>query len=197
MRPIKSSLTLRILLLVFVLAASSWHAVAQTATPSPRITQAIDEKSLVTLWGNVHPLARAEFDQGLVAHAQPLKRMLLLLRRSPDQEAALQQLLEDQQNKSSANYHAWLAPDQFGKQFGPADADIQTVTQWLTSHGFTDIKVGPGRTVIEFSGNVSQVRDAFHTEIHRYIVESKDYSANSVDPQIPSALAPVVAGIVS
>jgi len=197
MRQIKSSLILRILLLVFVLAASSWHAVAQTATPSPRITQAIDEKSLVTLWGNVHPLARAEFDQGLVAHAQPLKRMLLLLRRSPDQEAALQQLLEDQQNKSSANYHAWLTPDQFGKQFGPADGDIQTVTQWLASHGFTDIKVGPGRNVIEFSGNVAAVRNAFHTEIHRFLVNGEEHQANASDPQIPAALSPVVAGIVS
>src|SRR5207248_6862218 len=146
------------------------RAVAQTTNIPARITQAIDEKNLVVLRGNVHPLARPEFDQGPVSDSQPLKRMLLLLQRSPNQEAALQQLLEDQQNKSSANYHAWLTPDQFGKQFGPADGDIQTVTQWLASHGFTDIKVGPGRNVIEFSGNVAAVRNAFHTEIHRFLV---------------------------
>src|SRR5215472_2529122 len=197
MRLLNSRFTLRISLLVFVLAASSGLASAQTAPIATRITQAIDEKKLVTLRGNVHPLARPEFDQGPFADAQPLKRMLLLLQRGPDQETALQQLLEDQQNKSSANYHAWLTPDQFGKQFGPADADIQTITQWLTSHGFTNIAVGPGRTVMEFSGNVGQVRAAFHTEIHNYLVEGKVYSANSADPQIPSALTPVVAGIVS
>src|SRR5215467_8913415 len=197
MRLLNSRFTLRISLLVFVLAASSGLASAQTAPIATRITQAIDEKKLVTLRGNVHPLARPEFDQGPFADAQPLKRMLLLLQRGPDQETALQQLLEDQQNKSSANYHAWLTPDQFGKQFGPADADIQTITQWLTSHGFTDIAVGPGRTVMEFSGNVGQVRAAFHTEIHNYLVEGKVYSANSSDPQIPAALSPVVAGVVS
>ena len=173
-------------------------APAAPTVPVPaRITQAIDEKNLVTLKGNVHPLTRPEFDQGPVSDAQPMRRMLLLLQRSPDQETALQQLLEDQQNKSSAIYHAWLTPDQFGKQFGPADADIQTITQWLASHGFTDISIGPGRNVMEFSGNAGQVRSGFHTEIHHYTVEGKVYSANSADPEIPATLTPVVAGIVS
>jgi len=179
-----------------MLAFSSWRAAAQTGPP-PRITEAVDEKNLVVLPGNVHPLARPEFDHGVVADAQPLKRILLLLQRSPDQETALRQLLDEQQSKSSPNYHAWLTPEQFGQQFGPADADIQTVTQWLTSQGFMDIKVGPGRTVIEFSGNVAQVRNAFHTEIHQYQVKGETHMANASDPQIPAALAPVVAGVVS
>src|SRR5437660_11160140 len=70
-------------------------AVAQTTNIPARITQAIDEKNLVVLRGTVHPLARPEFDQGLIADAQPLKRMLLLLQSSPDQESDLLQLLDD------------------------------------------------------------------------------------------------------
>jgi hypothetical protein len=108
----------------------------QSANLQARIIQAVDEKNLVVLKGNVHPLARPEFDQGAVSDAQPLHRMLLLLQRSADQEAALQKLLDDQQNKSSLHYHAWLTPAQFGQQFGPAESDIQTVTTWLQSHGF-------------------------------------------------------------
>jgi hypothetical protein len=162
-----------------------------------RITQAVDEKNLVVLKGNVHTLARAEYDLGVVADAQPLKRMLMLLQRSSDQEAALRQLLDDQQSKSSSNYHAWLTPDQFGKQFGPAEADIQGVTAWLTSHGFTGIQLGPGRQVIEFNGTAGQVRNAFHTEIHRFGINGKEFTANAADPQIPAALSPVVAGVVS
>ncbi len=191
------SLSRGALLFVFFLAFFFGRAAAQTTSIPARITQAVDEKNRVVLHGNVHPLARPEFDQGLVADAQPLKRILLLLQRSPDQETALRQLLDDQQSKSSPNYHAWLTPEQFGQEFGPADADIQAVTQWLASLGFTGIKVGPGRTVIEVSGNVAQVRNAFRTEIHRFVVGGKEYSANTVDPRIPAALAPVVAGAVS
>jgi hypothetical protein len=187
----------RAVLLALFVSISFRCAVAQTVSAPPRITQPIDEKNLVPLRGNVHPLARLEFDQGPVADAQPLKRILLLLQRSPDQETALQQLLEQQQDKSSPNYHAWVTPNQFGKQFGPTDADIQAVTQWLTSHGFTDINVGAGRNVIEFSGNVASVRNAFHTEIHRYLVNGEERLANASDPQIAAGLTPLVAGVVS
>jgi hypothetical protein len=162
-----------------------------------RITQAIDEKQLVLLRGNVHPLAQPKFDQGAVSDAQPLDRMLLLLQRAPEQEAALHQLLDDQLTLNSSKHHAWLTPQQFGAQFGPTDADLQATTNWLSAKGFHTIQVGPGRTAIQFSGTAGQVRDAFHTEIHSYMVNGAQHFANSSDPQIPAALAPVVAGVVS
>jgi len=199
---------LRVLALSAAIAACFWMNVdagaqvpdasaAQQAGPPARITQAINENNLILLRGNVHPLARPEFDQGAVSDGQPLHRMLLLLQRSADQEAALQTLLDDQQNKSSANYHAWLTSVQFGLQFGPADADIQAVTNWLQSHGFQVTNVTAGRTVIEFSGSAAQVRSAFHTEMHKYLVNGEARTANASDPQIPIALAPVVVGPVS
>jgi len=197
MRLPKSSLRHGALLFVSILAFPFSRAVAQTANFPARITQALDEKNLVTLQGNVHPLARSEFDRGVLPDGRPIGRMLLLLRRGTEQEASLTHLLDDQQNKSSRSYHAWLTPEEFGKQFGVADADIQAVTAWLTSRGFTGIKVGPGRQVIEFSGTAGDVRSAFRTEIRRFVVDGKEYTANAGDPQIPAALAPVVAGVVS
>ena len=85
-------------------------------------------------------------------------------------------------------------PEQYGKQFGPTDADIQTVTSWLQSHGF---KVGTtkGRTVLEFSGSASQIEEAFHTTIHKYVVNGEQHWANATDPMIPTALTPAVAGL--
>src|ERR1700722_7508665 len=171
-----------------------------TATPAllpARITTAIDDNDRIQLRGNVHPLARLAFDRGTVADAQALHRMLLLLRHSSDQESSLLHLLDDQQSKFSSNYQRWLTPDDFGKQFGVTDSDLQTITQWLSSQGFVDIHVGPGRTAVEFSGNVGQVRNTFHTEIHQYEVNGESYLANATDPQIPAALAAVISGIVS
>src|SRR5215472_12120089 len=177
--------------------AASPSSIVQTPAVPARITQAIDETQLVLLKGNVHPLARPEFDQGLVSDATTMKRMMLLLKRSPEQEAALQQFMAEQMSKESSNYHRWLTPQQFGAQFGPADADLQTLTGWLSSHGFTAVRVAPGRNVIEFSGNVGQVRSAFHTEIHKFSVNGETRQSNTSDPQIPAALTPAVAGIVS
>jgi hypothetical protein len=179
-------------------AANAATATSASASVQPRarVTQAVDDTKLLRLAGNVHPLAKAKFDKGAVDDAQPATRALILLQRSTDQEAALRQLLDDQQNPSSANFHNWLTPTQFGAQFGPADSDVQAVTQWLTTHGFQGIKVGEGKTVVEFSGTVGQMREAFHTDIHQFLIRGELRNANVRDPQIPVALSPVIAGVV-
>lgn len=171
------------------------EVVAPPSVVEPRITQAVDETQLTVLKGNTHRLARPQFDQGVAPPDLPMERMLLVLKRSPEQGSALHTLLDDQQDKASPNYHKWLTPEQFGKQFGPADQDIQTVTAWLQSHGFRIGQVAKGRNMIEFSGTASQVREALHTTIHKYLVNGKEHWANSSDPQIPTALTPVVTGV--
>ena len=65
-----------------------------------------------------------------------MERMLLVLKRSDAQESALQSLLDAQHDPNSPGYHQWLTPEQFGRQFGPSDQDIQAVATWLQSHGF-------------------------------------------------------------
>nr|HEV7954979.1 protease pro-enzyme activation domain-containing protein [Candidatus Acidoferrales bacterium] len=125
----------------------------------------------------------------------PMERMLLVLKRSPDQQAALKAFMESQQSKSSPNFHQWLTPDQFGQQYGVSDSDIQAVTAWLQTHGFTVNRVAAGKMLIEFSGTAGQVHEAFQTQIHKYTVKGQDHWANAGDPTIPAALAPVITGV--
>jgi len=182
---------------VFIFSFSLIATGQQSAAVPARVSQPVDLQNLVTLRGNIHPLARPEYDQGVAPDSLPTERILLVLQRSTQQETALRKLLDQQQVKSSPNYHMWLTPEQFGEQFGPADADIQAVTDWLTSQGFQVNHVAAGRTIIEFSGTAGQVRQALHTEIHKYVVHGEEHWANAGDPQIPAALAPVVVGFAS
>ena len=175
-------------------AAAQEPAKTVAVASRPLITQALDEARVMARKGNTHPLARREFDLGAAPATLPMERMLLVLKRSHEQETALRRLLDNQQDKNSPYYHKWLTPEQFGAQFGPSDADMQTITQWLQSHGF-QVGATKGRTVLEFSGSASQVQEAFHTSIHRYIVNGEQHWANASDPSIPAALAPAVAGI--
>jgi hypothetical protein len=164
---------------------------------SIRIAGPINDYQLIALPGNKHPRATAANDQGEVSPNQSLKRMLLLLRRGPEQETALANLMAAQQDRISSLFHKWLTPEQFGAWFGPAVQDVQAITNWLGAQGFTGISVSKGRTVIEFSGNAGQVKSAFHTAIHRYRIADSMHFANQSDPSIPIALAPVVTGVVS
>jgi len=167
------------------------------AQQSPRITQRVDENSVVRLLNTRHPLALPENDRGRVAGELPMERIQLQLNSSPEQEAALNRLLEDQQDSSSPNYHAWLTPEQFGERFGPAQEDLDAVTAWLQSHGFQGITVAAGRRSIEFNGTARQVETAFQTEMHRYVVDGEIHIANATEIAIPSALSAVVGGVVS
>ncbi len=184
------------LLLVFAVAMGSAQELKLEA-PRPQITKPISAKALVTLHGNTHPLARPEFDRGAARADLPMERMLLVLKRTPEQEAALREMLDGQQTPGAAGFHKWMTPDEFGNQFGANGQDIATVNDWLEANGFSVDRVGAGKQFIEFSGSAAQVAQAFHTEIHRYAVNGEQHYAKASDPQIPAALAPVVAGIAS
>ena len=167
------------------------------ATPAVRIVDRIDERQLVKFHGTVHPLANAANDRGAAPESMPLERMHLVLKRSSSQETSLRQFVGDLHRAGSPSYHKWLTPEEFGKQFGPSDQDIATVEAWLSGHGFNQLKVNPGRQTIEITGNVAQLRSAFHTQVHKYQVNGQTRFANASDPQIPAALAPVVGGFVA
>ena len=182
--------------MVICLATTSLTSLAQVA-PAPQVVQAIDEHALVALTGNVHPLARAEFDRGAVADNLPLEHLLLQLKRSPNQQRALEQQIDALSDPHSPSYHKWLTAQEFGDSFGPSKKDLSAVTGWLQSHGFTVNSVYPSGMVIDVSGTAGKVRDAFHIEIHNYAIDGANHIANASDPQIPAALKPVIAGFAS
>lgn len=187
---------LPVLFLLALLLCSSC-VVAQTVNSLVQIEKEPTKQDRLSLRGNIYPLARPEFDRGAIPDTERLNRMLLVLQRSPEQETALRTFLDAQEERLSQDYKAWLTPEEFGKRFGPSDSAIQTVMRWLFSQGFTEIKVSAGRTVIEFSGAAGQVRNAFNTEIHRYLVNGEEHVANTTDPEVPAALAPWIAGLAS
>lgn len=181
----------------FTTAALRAQQPVNQASPVPLITQNLNEALRTELSRNVHPLARPEFDRGEAPADLPLERILLVLKRSSQEEAALQQLIQDQQNIQSPEYHRWLTPEQVGDRFGPAPSDIATVSQWLASKGLQVSRTSKSGMFIEFSGSAAQVGQAFGTSIHSYLVNGQQHWANASDPTIPAALAPVVAGVNS
>lgn len=186
-------LPLTLLILPLALAAQI-HSGLHSRT---LITQRIDETRLHTLAGNTRSQANLLNDRGRVADEFPMEHMLLQMQRPDEQDQAAKQAIDDLHNPKSPNFHKWLTAAQFGQQFGPAQSDIDTVTGWLQSHGFTVNEVYPSGMQIDFSGTAGQVRTAFHTEIHNLSVNGSAHVANMSDPQIPAALASAVKGLVS
>jgi subtilase family serine protease len=185
--------SLRFILPCLALAAT----VSAQSRRTPLINQAINENRRVTLAGNVRPEAIAANDRGAVADNLQLDHILMQLKRSPAQEAAAREFVEQLNDPKSVNYHQWITAAEYGARFGVADEDSATISRWLESRGFAVHNVRVTGMLIDFSGTAGQVRSAFHTEIHNLMVNGAAHIANMTDPQIPAALAPAIAGIVS
>jgi hypothetical protein len=182
--------------LVLAFQPSAQAQFAGNSAARPLITGSVVETNLVRLVGNVRPEANTANDLGRVPDSFAMDHMFVQLQRPATEEAALRQLIDQLHDPNSPNFHRWLTPDQFGAQFGPAASDVQQVTNWLQGRGFRVNLVYPSGMIIDFSGDAGQVAAAFRTEIHNVAARGTTLFANVTNPQVPAALAPVIAGIV-
>lgn len=150
---------------------------------------------LTPLKGQTRRMGPAAEDLGEVTPSLSTGRMVLWLRRSAEQQAQLGQFLSQAQNSGSASYRRWLTPSSFGAAYGISDHDLAAVEQWLQSSGLKVEKVSAGRNAILFSGTAGDIASTFHTSIHSYNVGQERHFSNATDPKVPTALAPVIAGI--
>lgn len=181
---------LAVLTIVFLMTAASWGQ-----RPVVRITQAVKSSQRVMLHGTVRPQLEAATDLGQLDRAMPIHGMTIDFRLSADQQATLGQLLAEQQDPHSPNYHRWLTPDQYAVRFGMSQQDLDAVTNWLKGQGLTVARVARSRNSITFGGTAGQVAAAFQTEMHRYRFQGKTHFANATPLSIPSAFAGVVLGV--
>jgi hypothetical protein len=165
------------------------------AAQPDRISGPIDTSQKVALKGNVHGLAQPRFDLGRTDSSMILHGVTLTFRPTAAQQADLNNLLAQQQHRSSPNYHKWLTPSQFADRFGMTQSDIANVTAWIESQGLTVTSVANSRTQISFDGTVAQIESMFGTEIHDYLVNGEIHFANTSNPSIPAALASSALGV--
>jgi subtilase family serine protease len=181
MRIVKSALPA---LLIASLFCSMSHAVV-----ADRIPNEINASQMVEVKGNVHGLAQPQSDLGRADSGKMLHAVTLVFHPSRAQQQDLNNLLAQQQDRTSPNYHKWLTPAQFADRFGITPGDLQRVTSWLQSQGFAVTSVANSRNEISFEGTVSQIEATFQTEIHNYLVDGVVHFANSRNPSVPAALA--------
>src|SRR5438105_11230031 len=153
-----------------VFAVSAIFSTLSFGVQPDRISAPLTAGQVVALRGNVHGMARAQFDQGRVDSATRMVGVSLVFKPSAQQQSDLDKLLADLQNPTSPKYHKWLTPAQFADRFGMSRNDIAEVTAWLQSQGLTVTRVANSPNQIFFEGTVAQMESAFHHEIHNYLV---------------------------
>ncbi len=191
---------LRIAAWLLVAAWAALPCTAQTAAAvqrSARVLSPVDGGKSTRLSGHVPVFADTDrLPSAALPPRASFSHLTMVLSRAPEVEAAFEQLMADQVNPASSRYHQWLTPAQVGTLYGPAQADVEAVTNWLQSQGLTVDSVSPNRLFVDFSGPASSVESAFGTSFRLFSLANGEqrYSLTQ-EPAVPAALQPVVATV--
>jgi len=176
-----------------LLGATALHAAPTTNL----VTQRVDSARRSALPGHRVAWATPANDRGRIAAATQLSSLQIVLKRSPERQAAFDALLAQQQDPASPNYHQWLTPTQIGERFGATQADIDAIATWLASRGLYVESVSNSRMSIRFGGDAAAVNRAFNTELHWYArAGGRKRMAPDSEPAIPAALSAAVEGVL-
>lgn len=157
-----------------------------------RIATPIDGSRTVILGGSARSEAGRGYDEGKLEPSLVVPAVTIHVRPTAAQQRALEQLLSEQQDPTSTNYHRWLTPEEYAERFGASPGDIEKISDWLRAQGFQILNVARGRHWLTFSGSVEQLKNAFHVDLHRYRVDGAAHYASANEPAIPLALAGLV-----
>lgn len=135
-----------------------------------------------------HSTARA----GAPAAATRLHMSVVLGLKDAAGAEALATAVSDPAN---AAYGKYLSSAQWRSRFAPTDATAKTVSDWLTSQGFSVTGSPANHRFISFDGTAAQANAAFGAQLATYAKGGKSVTAPSASVSIPDAIAGLVAGV--
>jgi subtilase family serine protease len=102
---------------------------------------------------------------GRLPASQRLSLAITLRLRNQEQ---LQSTLKQLYDPSSSSYRQFLSVGEFTDQFGPTTDDYQQVIGFAQSYGLTVTHQAPNRLVLDVSGTVAQIEQAFQVTLQVY-----------------------------
>jgi subtilase family serine protease len=145
----------------------------------------------VTLAGTAAPSAARTHHVGSVSNSSVVNFEVVLNLR--DQNGA-KALVQSVSAPGSANYRHYLTAAQWEAQFSPTQDQVDQVTSWLQSQGFSVGTVSKDRTTIAASGTAAQVESAFGTDLQNYKLAGQTVRMATANLSVPSSLSGIVAG---
>ncbi len=98
----------------------------------------------------------------------------------------LTNFLEDISNPASPNFRHFLTSDEFVNQFGPTEADYQSVIDFAKAHHLKVKMTHPNRTLVHVTGSVKDIEDTFHVHMQtfKHPKENRNFFAPDTEPSL-------------
>ncbi len=120
---------------------------------------------------------------GRLPAAQRLSVAIMLPLRN---QSKLTSLLAQMYDASNPAYRHFLSVAQFTEQFGPAAEDYQAVVDFAKANGLTVTATPANRMLVDVSGTVAQIENAFHVAmmIYRHPTENRTFYSPDREPSL-------------
>jgi subtilase family serine protease len=168
-----ASFTLLLLCMSPNVSAENWASTATQAYPAKYLQKAV-------LVGSLAPSTPLHIVVGLkeqnASQVQPTLRAML--------------------TPGSSLYGTSFTVSQFVQNFGATSAQVQSVTQYLSSEGFTNVTAAANQLLIEADGTAKVAEAAFNTSLQQYSVNGAIVYLNSTAAQVPSSLSGIVIAVL-
>lgn len=142
---------------------------------------------LQVLRGDVPPVVARLQPLGPLPDTHPLNLAISLpLRNRP----ALTNLLRELYDPASPNFHRFLTPEEFARQFGPSEEDYQALLAFVRANGLTVTATHPNRVLLDVSGTAADVERALHVTLRVYPhpTERRTFYAPDTEPALDLAV---------
>ncbi len=176
-------------------AAISGPAVAQTInTGKPVLGTPVGlPVRMATISGHVPTLVKQSAALGALSPDQALSFSITLPLRN---QAALADLLKGLGDPSDSRYGKYLTPTQFAAQFGPTQAEYNTLIAYLQSKGLTVAQTFPSRTYVSLTGTSAQVNAAFGVAIKQFRApDGRVFHAPDTEVKVPISVSNYIAAV--
>src|ERR1019366_2317248 len=111
--------------------------------------------------------------------------------------AAVTAFITSLSDRSSANFHHFLRPGQFGQSFGPPLSEVAAVDAVLRADGLHPGPVASDRLSIPVEARASTIDRAFHVSLVEYRLPGGRMAFTTLTPpSISAAVAPDVEGVI-
>ncbi|MCY0876810.1 MAG: S53 family peptidase [Firmicutes bacterium] len=161
------------------LLMTSPAAYASTTTWSATATQAFNPTNATNL-GALSASAPVQVVLGLKLHNQ--------------QE--MDTYIQDISTQGNALFGESLTPAEFTADYAPTSDQVDAVTSYLTSQGFTNISVSSNNLLITANGTAAQAESAFNTVLDQFSQDGQTVYANTTPAEIPTSLSGTVAAVL-
>jgi len=104
----------------------------------------------------------------------------------------LDSVAQELYDPSSPRYRAWLNFSQIATDYAPTVQEANAVKQFLSAHNLSITLADPHNFFVQAQGTVAQVSAAFQVKMVNFKVNGKVIRANTTDPSVDAAVAPLV-----